>query len=70
MVADLIEPHKHPDAYVLLCSSNNIGIAIGPAVGGFIATTSYYIAFTCAVAGLIGDSLLSLKFEKEKLPKK
>jgi hypothetical protein len=60
MVADLIELHKRPDAYALLRLSNYIGFAIGPAVGGFIAMTSYSIAFTCAVAGLIGDSLLLL----------
>ena len=53
MVADLVGPSKRPDAYALLRMSNNVGIAIGPAIGGFIATSSDFIAFVCAAAGLM-----------------
>ena len=37
MMADLVEPEKRADAYSLLRMSNNIGVAVGPSVGGFIA---------------------------------
>lgn len=69
MVADLIQPLKRPDAYALLRMSNNVGIAIGPAIGGFIATSSYNIAFICASAGLLSYGALLLLFGHETLPK-
>jgi uncharacterized protein (DUF2252 family) len=34
MIADLIEPERRPDAYALLRTSHNAGVAVGPAVGG------------------------------------
>ena len=46
-MADLIPPEQRQDAYSLLRMSNNLGISIGPAIGGFIATRSYTIAFYC-----------------------
>ena len=51
MVADLVSEDKRSEAYALLLTSNNVGIAIGPAIGGFIAAASYTIAFLSA-AGL------------------
>jgi len=36
----LIKPEKRADAYSILRMSNNAGIAIGPAVGGFLAAVS------------------------------
>ncbi len=69
MVADLVEPSKRPDAYALLRVSNNVGIAIGPAVGGVIAASSYHISFIFAAAGLISYGILLLFFARETLPK-
>ncbi len=68
MLADLITSEKRPEAYALMRMSNNVGIAIGPAVGGFIATTSYTVAFLCAAGGLSAYSLLMAVFGKETLP--
>jgi MFS family permease len=68
MVADLVESQKRPDAYALLRMSNNIGIAIGPAIGGFVATSSYTITFICAATGLICYGLLLQFFAHETLP--
>jgi len=48
MVADIIEPEKRPGAYALLRMIANLGVAIGPAVGGFIATRSYLYSFMAA----------------------
>lgn len=68
MLADLVEPDKRADAYALLRMSNNVGIAIGPAIGGFIATSSYQIAFICAAVGLSSYGLLLAFFARETLP--
>lgn len=45
MIADLILPAKRPQAYGLLRVVANLGIAIGPAIGGFLAARSYLITF-------------------------
>jgi MFS family permease len=70
MLADLIPPERRPDAFALLRMSNNVGIAIGPAIGGFIASSSYFIAFICAAAGLTSYGLLLAFFARETLPEK
>jgi MFS family permease len=68
MMADLVPPEKRPDAYALLRLSNNVGVAIGPAVGGVLATASYSIAFYCAAAGMTTYGLLLALFARETLP--
>ncbi len=68
MLADLVQPEQRTDAYALLRMSNNVGIAIGPAIGGFIASSSYYIAFICAAIGLGSYGLLMAFFARETLP--
>lgn len=45
MIADLVEPVKRPQAYSLIRVVANLGIAIGPAIGGFLAARSYLITF-------------------------
>ena len=69
MMADLIPPEKRAEAYSLLRTSNNVGVALGPAVGGFIASASYTIAFIIAAAGMITYSLLVSFRAQETLPK-
>jgi len=44
MVADLTDPERRAGAYALLRMSNNLGVAIGPSVGGFVTATSYALA--------------------------
>jgi MFS family permease len=69
MMADLIPPEKRPDAYSMMRISNNIGVALGPAFGGFIAYRSYTLAFFMAAGGMIIYSLLIAFLAKETLPK-
>jgi MFS family permease len=69
MMADLIPPEKRAEAYSLLRTSNNVGVALGPAVGGFIASASYTIAFLIAATGMIFYSLLVATRAHETLPK-
>jgi len=49
MIADLIPEEKRLDAYSVLRMGNNIGVALGPALGGYLASISYRITF-----GVIG----------------
>jgi MFS family permease len=55
MVADMVEPEKRARAYGLMRVAFNLGVAIGPAVGGFLAERSYFTLF-------VGDAVTSLIF--------
>ena len=68
MIADLVPEDERADAYALSRLGNNVGIALGPAIGGFVATSSYTIAFICATVGLIAFGLVVWFFTKETLP--
>jgi len=68
MVADLIPEKDRADAYALTRLSKNVGVALGPAVGGFVATASYSYAFWAAAIGLIAFSILVLLYAQETLP--
>ena len=68
MLADLVLPEKRIDAYALIRLSHNLGIAIGPTIGGFLAAASYDAAFLCAASGMLIYSLLLLLRARETLP--
>ena len=68
MLADLVVPEQRADAYSLLRMIKNVGVALGPAIGGFIATNSYSLAFYIAAFCLITYSLIMALFAKETLP--
>jgi MFS family permease len=68
MMADLLPKEKRIDGYALMRLSNNLGISIGPAIGGFIASSSYSLAFYCAAIGMASYSLLLAFFAQETLP--
>jgi MFS family permease len=70
MMADLVAPEKRPEAYSILRISNNIGIALGPAVGGFIASRSYELAFFLAAIGMVTYSLLIAFLARETMPER
>lgn len=69
MVADIIQPEKRAEGYSVLRMSNNLGVAIGPAIGGFVTSASYSVAFYLAAAGLLIYSLLLIFKAKETLIK-
>jgi len=67
MLADMIPSEKRTDAYAINRIGNNAGFAIGPAVGGFLAASSYSLAFFCACLGFLTYSVLLLFFARETL---
>jgi len=69
MLADMIVPEKRTNAYAIIRMINNAGIAVGPALGGFIAARSYTYAFLGAALGMITYSLLLFFRGRETLNK-
>ncbi len=70
MMVDLIPPDKRADAYALMRMSHNLGIAVGPVIGGTLAMTSYNFAFMGAAIGMITYALLTALFARETLPER
>lgn len=68
MMADLVPNKQRVEAYSLLRMGKNIGVALGPAIGGFIASSSYTIVFYIAASGMIAYGLLMAFFAVETLP--
>ncbi len=54
MVADLTTPEQRAHAYSLMRLVANLGIAIGPAIAGFLSQSSYFLLFSIdAVTSLL-----------------
>src|SRR5919109_555514 len=69
MLADMIPPEKRTDAYAINRIANNAAFALGPAIGGFLATRSYDLAFYCAGIGFLSYSVLLFFLARETLNK-
>ena len=67
MMADLLPPEQRTQGYSILRMINNAGIAIGPAIGGFIVSKSYRLAFHLAAGCMIFYGLMLLLFARETL---
>ncbi len=67
MVADMIPSERRPEAYAILRMGNNFGVAIGPAIGGFIAAISYSLAYFLAAGANLIFALLVVLFVRETM---
>jgi MFS family permease len=67
MMADMVEPARRPEAYSLMRMGNNLGISLGPMLGGFVVAASYGTAFMIAASGLILYGILLIFLAKETL---
>ena len=67
MLADMIPSEKRTDAYAINRIANNAAFALGPAIGGFLATRSYDLAFYCAGIGFLTYSVLLFFLARETL---
>ena len=70
MVADLIPPVRRAGVYALLRMINNLGIALGPAIGGFVIGVSFGLAFYIAAAANLLFVTLIVFFVRETLPRR
>jgi MFS family permease len=68
MVSDLIPPEQRADAFAIVRMGNNAGVAIGPAIGGFVVVNSYSTSFVAAAVALITYGLLIAFRAKETIP--
>jgi MFS family permease len=60
-VADIVTPEQRTEAYSITRVAGNLGWAIGPAVGGFLAAKSYDIMFLFAGGmTLISSSIIAI----------
>ncbi len=69
MISDLVNPEQRPDAFALMRIANNVGIALGPAIGGVLVATSYAVGFSIAATTLLLFALLIALFARETMPR-
>jgi MFS family permease len=69
MVADIMPPDERVNAYALMRMVANLGIAFGPALGGFLLTVSYTLSYFITAAVNIFLALLVMAFIAETLSK-
>lgn len=67
IVADMIEPENRTHAYSLIRMGRNVGVALGPILGGLVLSKSYNIGFVTAAIALTFFGLLTVLFLKETL---
>jgi MFS family permease len=67
MLADMIPAEQRAQAYAINRVASNAGFGLGPAVGGFLAATSYSLAFYGAATGFLAYALLCALFAHETL---
>ncbi len=68
MLTDLVAAEKRPDGFALLRMGRNVGVALGPLLGGLVLSTSYRIGFLCAAISLTTYGIISIFATKETLP--
>jgi MFS family permease len=67
IVADMIPQEDRTQAYSLIRMGRNVGVALGPILGGIVLSRSYTIGFVSAVIALTIFGLLTVFFLKETL---
>lgn len=68
MVADLVPSKDRLDAYSLVRVMNNLGFALGPTIGGLIASRSYDLSFMLTAGSILSICLMVALFMKETKP--
>jgi len=68
MLADMVPSEQRTQAYAINRIASNAGFALGPAIGGFLAATSYSLAFYGASIGFISYAVLVTVLFRETLP--
>jgi len=68
MITDLIPEIQRIEAFALIRMAKNVGVSMGPAIGGILASISYSITFSIAAAGMVFFGFVLIFFAKETLP--
>jgi MFS family permease len=58
LVSDILPPEKRLYGYAVARSASNLGWAVGPAIGGFLARTSYPSLFYLSAVLTLGSALI------------
>ena len=66
-VADMVPPEDRTQAYSLVRMARNVGVALGPILGGVVLSRSYTIGFVSATVALVFFGFLTFFFLKETL---
>jgi len=69
MITDLIPEEQRLEAFALIRMAKNVGVSVGPAVGGVLSAISYSITFSAAAGSMTFFSILLAFFAHETLPK-
>jgi len=67
LIADLVPPQERHSAYALLHTSVNLGFAIGPVVGGFLAERNFAAIFYVNASAAVGFAAMILVVVPETL---
>jgi len=68
-VADVVSAERRAHAYSIMRMGHNIGVALGPILGGLVLARSYNIGFVSASIALLVYAVIVIVFIKETLPK-
>jgi MFS family permease len=69
MITDLLPEEKRADGFGIMRVAMNLSVAIGPAIGGFLATTSYLLLFGADAVSSIITAIAFYFLVAETLPK-
>jgi len=67
MVADIVSPERRVEAFGVLRIGSNAGWAIGPSIGGFLITISYWSLFLVTAAASFIGLIIILLFATESI---
>lgn len=70
VVADTVDPARQKRAFALLYWAINVGAAVGPAIGGVLATRSFSLLFTLDAASMAVYALVVLLAIPESRPER
>ncbi len=68
VIADIVDEKQRDGAYALIRMAQNVGVAIGPAIGGFLIVSSYGLTYYITAAVNITLAVLIIFFLAETLP--
>lgn len=69
MITDLLPEKQHADGFGLMRIASNLAVAIGPAIGGFIAARSFLLLFAADALSSVIAAFVFYKLVEETRPR-